>query len=1149
MSQHQERTMNPDLVSNGHKSSYGIENTEREELCRWLFLYHSLTRDQQQELKHSMDSALVDTKLGKEFKILDFNNSESVSYWIHVTNELKYRLSLTNVTLTWNKHGHSLKLRVRVRISRVTRECINPAEPTRDPLLANYERALLIRDGGVNLAFKTAFEYRNEVYCSVGLTPPNDEPMYFNNQDVLSNSNAARINNYTAMLANLDQPQLHVNMTMDGEDSKNIMDHVWDMAKIKRALSVSSLPSRLNSNFKSTFRDLEPQRVEVVVVGAGIAGLVAANYLVKCGINTFVLEARNRIGGRACTVRLPRRILHGDLVLDEVVVDLGANYLHCCSPMEPPPSASDSNKTTKDHETRDKNKKGGAQTNEVYRDARHKRHKTKSLLGMATLLKPKVADVAGGANWESTIYTGWYNEEIGQYIKPYSVAKANMICEKVRVRAACKVMNLKKNARKSSPPGPRPVCSDKWYVTEGLYESLCNPTGLNGVLGDGLVDGDKGARDDIQTQAKHSTCIYDENGHRKSLWDVYLESLREIFAELNINASNLRNEEWKLIFVILQSRLGYNSDLRETCISMCRLPNIDLDLDASNSYLSKANIASYKKFVESTKEKQTPQISHFHASNDADKLVVDGWDWLLDVLSSNLHQNCFLGTRVVKIQVVHDGVLVHTSATMDERQASILWCKYVIVCVPTSLLPTYPGEPQKIQFEPPLDPRKAKALERYKMGHHNKVVLRFDPRDVFWPRNETQLNCPDHRFQFMNLDAYGKVGCILAHSFPPFSKNWSGIEDNESIVIACLDVLKRMFGIPDSKMPYPLDALVTRWFDDPFAMGSYSYPGTEATDEDIIHLKSPHPVTNARVLFAGEYLSSSYYQCVDGAYDTGLRAAEDVAHIGLHKPYPYHLDHRSPSLDGLLDPRRREKYLNIPISIPHESLLGYYLTDGSDEPLTGLKFASNLQDIAASEDMERLKNTNLDAIFAEYNLLVGIVHVASKDHVHVDSFYDDYKHFKYKFELFRSCFYCSVHLDAAYKILLSLSMAIEDYYTYTGKEYFSTRTQEFCSLLSKVATRVFGYRHDYVCWSCLCGGEVLLCDVPTCNRVWHLECVPVALQHSTLDDDTESWSCPVCQGYNIEVSLKLQAYMPRGVLKRLKAPFPIIGCVVAFGGV
>lgn len=60
-----------------------------------------------------------------------------------------------------------------------------------------------------------------------------------------------------------------------------------------------------------------PSQVDVAVIGAGAAGIAAARRLLRPGLSVLMLEARNRIGGRAWTVRAEGEGL-----------DMGCGWLH-----------------------------------------------------------------------------------------------------------------------------------------------------------------------------------------------------------------------------------------------------------------------------------------------------------------------------------------------------------------------------------------------------------------------------------------------------------------------------------------------------------------------------------------------------------------------------------------------------------------------------------------------------------------------------------------------------------------------------------------------------------------------------------------------------------------------------------------------------
>src|ERR1700684_3714380 len=61
-----------------------------------------------------------------------------------------------------------------------------------------------------------------------------------------------------------------------------------------------------------------PLRADVIVIGAGAAGVFAMRELVRSGLTAICLEARNRIGGRIFTRRS----------LARHPIELGAEFVH-----------------------------------------------------------------------------------------------------------------------------------------------------------------------------------------------------------------------------------------------------------------------------------------------------------------------------------------------------------------------------------------------------------------------------------------------------------------------------------------------------------------------------------------------------------------------------------------------------------------------------------------------------------------------------------------------------------------------------------------------------------------------------------------------------------------------------------------------------
>ena len=58
---------------------------------------------------------------------------------------------------------------------------------------------------------------------------------------------------------------------------------------------------------------------DATIIGAGAAGLTAARELLRAGMRVCCLEARDRVGGRICTVHDPQ---------SPVPIELGTEFVH-----------------------------------------------------------------------------------------------------------------------------------------------------------------------------------------------------------------------------------------------------------------------------------------------------------------------------------------------------------------------------------------------------------------------------------------------------------------------------------------------------------------------------------------------------------------------------------------------------------------------------------------------------------------------------------------------------------------------------------------------------------------------------------------------------------------------------------------------------
>ena len=75
------------------------------------------------------------------------------------------------------------------------------------------------------------------------------------------------------------------------------------------------------------------------------------------------------------------------------------------------------------------------------------------------------------------------------------------------------------------------------------------------------------------------------------------------------------------------------------------------------------------------------------------------------------------------------------------------------------------------------------------------------------------------------------------------------------------------------KIPAPVETIVTRWSQDEFARGSYSFVGQKGTGDDYDRLSKS---VDGQLYFAGEATSRQYPATAHGAYLSGLKVAKEI---------------------------------------------------------------------------------------------------------------------------------------------------------------------------------------------------------------------------------------------------------------------------------
>lgn len=240
-----------------------------------------------------------------------------------------------------------------------------------------------------------------------------------------------------------------------------------------------------------------------------------------------------------------------------------------------------------------------------------------------------------------------------------------------------------------------------------------------------------------------------------------------------------------------------------------------------------------------------------------DSLIPKGYNNIINLLAKKL--DIKLNTVVTKIDY-KEKVKVYTDKEVFSADA-------VVVTLPLGVL-----KAGTVNFDPPLDEQKQKAIKRLEMGDLTKVIVFF--KKPFWPKEQYIFGYFPKNIAYKPTQV---INCYRLYHVPALSfiiggKEGKKIEtfDQQQLFDWSMEILRDMFG---ENIPLPTRLLKSEWSHDPYSRGAYCYVALGSTPEDI---KSLSKSIRNKVFFAGEATNTKYWGCVHSAYMSGIRAAARI---------------------------------------------------------------------------------------------------------------------------------------------------------------------------------------------------------------------------------------------------------------------------------
>lgn len=253
-----------------------------------------------------------------------------------------------------------------------------------------------------------------------------------------------------------------------------------------------------------------------------------------------------------------------------------------------------------------------------------------------------------------------------------------------------------------------------------------------------------------------------------------------------------------------------------------------------------------------------------------DVLMLDtdgGYKTVIDKLAANLTKPVILNCKVLHIEQTPAGA---TAFCEDGRSFT---ADHMVVTVPLGVL-----KKNVITFSPALTSTLTTSIDKLNMGLLDKIYVQFPDSEAwggkfhdyfYYVANNTDPK-GEHITWSENLNVnhyesnYNALCCFTTGDFAIAAEQMS----DEEVEAKVTEVFRLMF----PKLPAPTAVFATRWWNDPFAYGSYSSIPTGATAKDMNNFMTAQGVIH----FAGEHTIHQHFATTNGAYSSGVSAANAI---------------------------------------------------------------------------------------------------------------------------------------------------------------------------------------------------------------------------------------------------------------------------------